>query len=135
MKESPLIDAGNNQSFLDKMNAYLFDGQKDIAGNTRIIGNAIDIGAYEYDPANTGIPFHLTIVDGLSVWTQPNKLFLRSEKPVRINVYTLSGIQINTLEMRAFETTLLPLSRGIYIVVPDTGQSRKVIVMSITRRS
>jgi hypothetical protein len=50
--ESPLIDAGNNQSYSDIINLYLSDSQKNSV-NSLIIGGIIDIGAYEYDPSIT----------------------------------------------------------------------------------
>ncbi len=44
-KESPAIDAGNNAYAVDHNgNALLTD----IAGNNRIAGNSVDVGAYEY---------------------------------------------------------------------------------------
>jgi hypothetical protein len=128
-EESPLIDAGDSRRYTEVLNTYLFTGQKDMSGHTRIIGDAIDIGAFEYDPNETGNEHPVHIVDGITVWTQQGKLYLRSEKPVMINVYAVSGIMVTKLALKAGETGALPLDRGIYMVVPDNnGHSRKVFV-------
>ena len=127
-QESPLIDAGNNQSYIDAMNIYLFDGQKDILGNVRMIGNAIDIGAFEYDPSDTGNTHLAEISDGITVWSQQGKLYVRSEQPVRIGIYTISGILIGRMDLKENETIIIQLDRGVYIVVPESGGSRKALV-------
>jgi parallel beta-helix repeat protein len=45
---SPAIDAGDDQSYLDARGAAGFAGETDLAGNPRLFGTAIDMGAYEY---------------------------------------------------------------------------------------
>jgi hypothetical protein len=125
--ESPLIDAGNNQSYLDIINLYLPESQKYIAGS-RIIGGTIDIGAYEYNPLESGNTLPVDLPDGITAWTQLGQLHIRSETPAGISIYTVSGILAGKLTLKAYETATLHLYRGIYILVPDSGRSRKVIV-------
>ena len=127
-KESPLIDAGNSQSYIDFMNLYLLDAQKDIAGNTRIFGNAIDIGAYEYDPSDTGNKGFVNQPDNLTVWTQQGVLYVRPENAVKLSIYSVSGLMLRKVDVKAGQTAAIPLFPGIYMVVPDSGQARKVIV-------
>jgi len=127
-KESPLIDAGFNQRYKDVMNLYLLNDKKDISGNGRIIGDAIDIGAYEYDPSDTGNNLFLKKTDFLTAWTQQGKLHLRSERPVRLSIYSVSGVIIRKVELKTSETSVIPLARGIYMVVPDHGRALKVMM-------
>lgn len=49
---SPAIDAGGNTWY--NITTY---GSTDLTGNTRIVGSAIDIGAYEFDPAALPVSF------------------------------------------------------------------------------
>ncbi|MDR1200843.1 MAG: hypothetical protein LBL58_04305, partial [Tannerellaceae bacterium] len=125
--ESPLIDAGNNQSYLDIVDLYLSESQKHIAGS-RIIGGTIDIGAYEYNPSETGNALLADLSDGITAWTQLGQLYICSETPVGISIYTASGTLIGKLTLKAHETVILHLYYGIYILVPDNGHSRKVMV-------
>ena len=153
-KESPLIDAGNTQYYNNFINRYLLadgndiagntqivggvndiagnariiGGVNDIAGNTRIIGGAIDIGAYEYDPSDTGNEPRTIPQDDIALWTQQGKLFIHSEKPVRVSLYTVSGRLIRQLNLKSYETIALPLERGVYFVVPNSGLTLKVLV-------
>ena len=45
---SHAIDAGNNQAYSDARNIADFTGETDLAGNPRLTGNDIDLGAYEH---------------------------------------------------------------------------------------
>ncbi len=125
--ESPLIDAGNNQSYSDIISLYLSDSQKNSV-NSRIIGGIIDIGAYEYDPSETGINHVAGLSDDIVTWTHQGKLYIRSEKPVRISIYSVSGLLIGKSDLKAYETTVFDLNKGIYIITSDNGYSRKIIV-------
>jgi len=70
----------------------------------------------------------LSLRDDIITWTQQGKLYIRSENPVGINLYSVTGIMIQRVDLKAGETTVLPLDRGIYVVVPDPGRSQKVMV-------
>jgi hypothetical protein len=118
--ESPLIDAGNNQSYLDIVNEYITA--------SRIIGGIIDIGAYEYNPEETVSSHLVSLPDDIATWTYQGKLYVRSEKTVGISIYTISGLLVGKSALNPFETSAFDLGRGIYIVVSDSGHSRKVIV-------
>ena len=48
-KGSPCINAGNNDLYLSARRILNFDNEKDLAGNMRISGSVIDLGAYEYE--------------------------------------------------------------------------------------
>lgn len=47
---SPAIDAGSNQLYLDARGITDFNQESDLAGNQRLNGDNIDLGAYEYYP-------------------------------------------------------------------------------------
>ena len=55
-EESPLINAGSNALWDAAISTLQSPHSTDIGGNNRIIGSAIDIGAYEYDPESTMSP-------------------------------------------------------------------------------
>jgi hypothetical protein len=126
--ESPLIDAGNSWRYSDMMNLYLLDSSKDITGNLRITGNAIDIGAYEYDPSETVNILPVDLPDGITAWTRPGQLYIRSETPAGISIYTVAGVLAGKLILKAYETATFHLERGVYILVSGSGRSRKVMV-------
>ncbi|MDR2917552.1 MAG: hypothetical protein LBV74_22400 [Tannerella sp.] len=144
--ESPLIDAGDNQKYFEVAGLIQDKGsvtdliynvnssdlmqkdETDIAGNVRIIGDFIDIGAYEYDPSETGNAPFTELTGNIVIWSQQGKLYIHAEKPERINIYTLSGILIRTLNLQENETATISLDMGIYIVVPSGGKARKTVI-------
>ena len=107
---------------------YRFDMEKDLAGNARLYENRIDIGVYEYNPLGTGNEISAALPDGITVWTQQSRLYIRSKIPVKMNVYTVSGLLFRRLELQANETVVLSLERNVYFVVPDNHKARKVFV-------
>ena len=50
---SPAIDAGNNIIYLTTRSIVDFSDETDLAGNPRLSGSSIDIGAYEYQQDDT----------------------------------------------------------------------------------
>ena len=127
-EESPLINAGHSQNYIDVMNMYLLDSQKDVSGNKRIIGETIDIGACEYDPSDTGNKGFSNVAENLITWSQQGRLYVRSTQPVKLNIYTVSGLLIRRVDLNANVTGVFQIDRGLYFVVPDMGRTRKVRV-------
>ena len=128
--ESPLINAGSNALWtaaLSTLNSQL-STDFDIVGNNRIIGSAIDIGAYEYDPLGVGNIFIEGLSDNFVAWSQQGRLYIRSLKTLKLNIYATSGVLVKNLSMTEGETASVSMERGVYIVVPDEGKSKKVPV-------
>ena len=85
----PMYEVGVNLPYIKHENGkyvlYMFDGDTlhlpatDLAGNTRIINNRIDMGSYEYDP-NTSID------ESLDPKTQNSKLLEAWPNPFRYSV-------------------------------------------------
>lgn len=99
----------------------------DLAGENRVIGSAVDMGAYEYNP-DTGIDF---VENGqVKIWSSCNTLYVQSETKTVLTVYTISGVLYCKQTISANEVTVVNgLSTGIYIVKLDDGSpSCKVVI-------
>jgi len=101
---SPCINVGSNTFFAAGQTPNLSSVTTDLDGNPRIVGSAIDLGAYEY-PDATGI-LHVTS-DNSSISVYPNPV---SES------FQINGIDKNTI------VTLLDTSGKVVLrraVAPD----------------
>lgn len=109
---SPCINAGNPEG------AY---PDFDMAGNPRVVGNVIDIGAYEYQ-GNTGVPVH-SIQDQATVYPNPftnaATIHVRNNPGrLQLGIYDMCGKRMKSIEhitgnkIRVERDHLIP---GIYI--------------------
>ncbi len=88
--DSPCINAGN-QEYLD---VEWFEYDFDLAGNDRVYGDAIDMGAYEYVPDEGGITFS---IDGEALDVVVSEAFLADASQAEADsvVAALSGAELN----------------------------------------
>jgi len=106
LASSPGIDAGDNQ---------FVTATTDLAGNTRIVGNSVDIGAYEF-----GSTASSSDVTTLKVSLFPNPatseftIALDQETIDQISMYNLQGQLVKT--STTDRVNVSELSKGIYLV-------------------
>jgi hypothetical protein len=121
-QDSPCIDAGTtNFSIFDLPDWYEFPSY-DLAGNPRIYGNQVDLGAYEWQ-GQTDIEDQIT-VPAFSMRNYPNPfnpsttiLFSIPEtRQVRISVYNLKGQKVKDL-------IKTEMTRGTHRVIWDGKDS------------
>lgn len=95
---SPCVDAGT----LD-IPDWIEIPETDLAGNPRIIGDGIDMGAYEYDPGVFTDDKLVTNIPMMRVFPNPitEKLFIeyktQNKGHILIQVYDIRGILVQTL--------------------------------------
>ncbi len=110
---SVCIDKGDqtNQTFTDA-NFTL-----DLAAKQRIVGNNVDMGAYEYSPV-TNIPAGVFEKNTIKAISAGNELLISGVKAGDIlKVYNLQGSLVYSQEIKG-EYTAVPLqTRGVYVVV------------------
>lgn len=147
---SPCIDAGT----LAKLPAFLKLPEKDLAGNPRIVGDSIDMGAYEWNPTIVG--FHNIGPNAnkkenlLKAWPNPfswettiainNRLGEKCEVEIFDNYGNLVKNIIST-SIKGKEEILWygddnngnPLPAGVYHVVMFSGES-EVESLKLVRR-
>ena len=115
--ESPLIDQGNN-AFVTL--------SKDLDGQTRIVGSAVDIGAYEYQGDNSG---NKVLLQNEHIWSHQGKLYVKIiNNNVTMHIYSVNGNlvrQVNKLGEGLYSYTL---PCGLYIVTLSTGETTKIII-------
>ncbi|MDR2920883.1 MAG: hypothetical protein LBV72_16175 [Tannerella sp.] len=77
----------------------------------------------------TGIsPVSNDIIDSsYAIWTDNNRLHIRTTKAGILKVYTLTGAMLKQQELTEGEISF-PLSQGIYIVTFNDGSQQKVVV-------
>lgn len=109
-ENSVLIDAGDN-------NRYSYENT-DLAGNTRIANNTIDLGAYEYDfGTSVNTPKEKDFVCYVSA--NGGELVFSSTDIRNAKIYSLSGMLIKELKVRSGSANISHLSPGAYIVSTD----------------
>lgn len=117
LAESPLINKGNN--------LYLTRSE-DLAGKTRITGETVDIGAYEFqdDPSDNAV-----IGTEKIIWSHQGILYLRIEKnTATVRIYSVNGTLVKQIDHLSEGTYTLPLPNGLYFITPDTGETVKVLI-------
>lgn len=127
---SPCIDAG------DPAGTY---PELDMAGNPRVIGNAIDIGAYEYQ-GNIGLPHH-DMHDQVSVFPNPFNNFTtihikNVSGRLQLGIYDMGGKRMRLVRNISCDNIRIErehLDPGIYIFelideMGDAWTGRLVVV-------
>ena len=113
--ESPLIDKGNND--------YITLSE-DIDGQTRIFGNAVDIGAFEWfdDPSgNEDLPTDQRI------WSHHNVCYVKiTQSAITIRVYSMEGRLIKQINHPDEGISSFSLPCGHYFIVLSSGESAKI---------
>jgi parallel beta-helix repeat protein len=109
---SPVIDRGNNAAYLIARGLRSFTGETDLAGLTRLSGDRIDLGAYEYKgvPAVDILDFDLGDV-------------VYAGRPVPVTVTAAGGIRgLGDITVRYDGLTRLPYEPGTYTVTVDIAE-------------
>ena len=103
--ESPLINKGNN-SFITL--------SEDLAGQNRVYGGTVDIGAYE---SQGTVPSYNDNVDDVkNVWSSGNILYVNIDAPSSLRVYSISGALVKQIDNLAAGSHEFILPEGLYIV-------------------
>jgi len=117
LPESPLIDKGDN-TFVTL--------SEDLDGLTRIIGETVDIGAYEYQGDNSG---NVALSTNERIWSHQGNLYVKiTNNDVTLRVFSINGQlvrQVNKLEEGLYT---FPLPNGIYFISLSTGITTKIII-------
>ena len=114
---SPAINAGSNAKYNGS--------NKDLAGNPRIYGGTIDMGAYESQTGSGTVIDKIHNVENAMVYVSDNVLTVNAKIAVALGVYDLTGKTILEKDVVA-GITKIPLQKGVYVVNVD-GKSVKVI--------
>lgn len=113
---SPVVNAGSNAVFAAGAVPDVSGLTLDIAGNDRIMGGTIDMGAFEYDP-DMAVD-EVLAKSGISVYPNPveNVLFVRSADAAvcEVKLYDLSGKQFAVYAGGTVDAS--GLSTGIYVL-------------------
>jgi hypothetical protein len=72
--------------------------------------------------------FIVNLSDNFATWSQQGKLYIMALKAIKLNIYTTSGVLVKHMSLTEGETTSVSMSRGVYIVVPNDGKTKKVLV-------
>ncbi len=104
---SPAVNAGNNSFFA---NAEI---SKDLAGNLRVFGNTIDIGAYEYQ----GVPTSLAPGKDQLTYDLTSKIY--NGKPQGVSVRPKVGVGKVTVKYNG--SVNVPVNAGSYAVTVDVA--------------
>jgi hypothetical protein len=76
----------------------------------------------------SGTPDGTETVDGAKVWSYDGQLNLYSPTNEKASIYTLTGQLYKKQSLSAGETVTLPLAKGFYIVVFESGIKQKLLV-------
>ena len=117
LPESPLVNKGNN-SYLSL--------SRDLAGENRVYGITIDIGAYE---SQGGIPSNNdNLTPEKSIWAAANTLYVHIDNQTTLRIYSISGILIKHIDNLAAGSYEFSLPKGLYIVTLSNGATEKVVI-------
>jgi hypothetical protein len=124
---SPAVNAGDNLSYLHSLSLYDFISERDLASHNRLWGTTIDLGPYENQPSEVAAE-KPAFTDGLSAWTQPGRLYIRSEQSATVSIYTTAGRLAKKTLLPEATTTSHLLPPGIYFLTTGHGAAKKVVV-------
>ena len=115
--ESPLINKGNNM---------LLSLTNDLAGQNRIYGGTIDIGAYE---SQGTVPLkNENSFEEKSVWSYNGSLYVRINTSASLYIYSIDGKLVKHINNLGSGSYQFSLPGGIYIVTLSNGVSEKVVI-------
>jgi len=127
LENSPCIDAGDNKIYLSTRELSNFDGEKDLAGNNRLFGANIDLGAYEFfsqEPTN----IHVVTGQKQYITSYPNPvasgetITLQLTEAHKNGNWTLFHLNGNMIQTGKFENQqeikihTAELASGVYFV-------------------
>lgn len=99
----------------------------------RLTGKQLDKGCYEYTFRQVTEPWTVSfgsetsteIIEGLSVWTYKNTLYIRSETKASASIYTITGSLYKQIKISEGEQKEL-LPKGVYLLLFDNGKRHKI---------
>lgn len=115
-----------NSPFIDKGKNIHWSIETDLAGNPRIYGKSIDLGAYEYqghNPKDAGI-----IEEHYRIWASHGQVTIQLDRPATIRIYTIDGQLIRQYNNEKEGTKIVNLPNGIYFISLNGEGKAKVIV-------
>ncbi len=114
--QSPSVNAGSSVFYNSGATPDLSMLTSDLAGNDRIMGSAVDMGAFEFDPNLQAASFELA--DGMSIYPNPAQdvVFIRSADSTVKEVKIYSALGKELMAVRSAAIDLSGLSAGVYFV-------------------
>ena len=115
-----------NSPFIDKGKNIHWSIETDLAGNPRVYGKSIDLGAYEYqgyNPKDAGI-----IEENYRIWASHGQVTIQLDRPATIRIYTVDGQLIRQYNDEKEGTKIVNLPNGIYFISLNGEGKAKVIV-------
>lgn len=124
MPTSPAVNAGYNAVFAPNAVPNLSAYTTDLAGNPRIVGTAVDMGAFEFDPEMGTGGFEQE--KGISVYPNPAEgmiaLELADADIASVKVYSVLGKELMASKGGSIDVSAL--SSGVYIVKAVTNSGK-----------
>jgi len=127
-KGSPAIDAGDNTLYLTISGISDFTGEKDLAGNPRLSGFNIDMGAYEYLKGETDNDEFVIRNDFLRAYALNGVLYVSGLTPGKtVRIYNILGTPVFK-GIATGETDSYPsLPKNCIYIITNNGQTVKVM--------
>lgn len=110
---------------------YIFNGWFTEANGlgTQYTASTIATGNVTLYAAWVSVPTGVEeLSDVLKVWSSGGQLYIRTPQAEKVRIYTLTGKLYKQLVVPANEMLNLPLAKGFYIVVFESGVNQKVMV-------
>lgn len=116
MPTSPAVNAGDSAVFAANAVPDLSGFTTDLAGNARIVGTAVDMGAFEFDPEMGTGGFEQA--KGISVYPNPAEgmvtIILNDATITGVKIYSVLGKEVAASANATIDLSVLPT--GVYIV-------------------
>ncbi|SMC34436.1 T9SS type A sorting domain-containing protein [Moheibacter sediminis] len=128
LENSPAKNAGNNSFFIGLNNETI-----DLAGNSRLSGSAIDMGAYEFQEE---MSMYETDFSNIKLYPNPvskgSNIYLTglNVRESKIQIYSMTGALILEINSNQKETSIqIPfnLSTGVYILKYENEKQTKSV--------
>ena len=117
-KESPLVNMGDNTGVTQTY---------DLAGEERIFGDIVDIGAYELQ--SIVISDNESFSAEKTIWGYNGNIYVKvSNNTTTVSIYSISGMLVKQINNIGEGTHSIALPAGLYIVRLSTGETAKVII-------